>query len=231
MVRLYLFAEGQTEQTFADTVLKDHLANFGVYLHGPVLIAMARKKGKIHRGGGRNYVPMKNDIVRFLKQERGTDVYFTTMIDLYAIHSGFPGREESEKYRNDPFQRVQFLQVAFGNDIHDLRFVPFIQLHEFEAILFADPNGFACFYEHAEKQIAHLHEIANSKATPELINDGQHTAPSKRVIAEFPDYEGAKRTVGPQVAGLIGLDTIRSKCPHFNSWITRLEGLGTADPN
>ena len=33
MARLYLFAEGQTEQTFADTVLKPHLANFGVYMH------------------------------------------------------------------------------------------------------------------------------------------------------------------------------------------------------
>ena len=31
MVRLHLFAEGQTEQTFANTVLKRHLASFGVY--------------------------------------------------------------------------------------------------------------------------------------------------------------------------------------------------------
>ena len=50
MPRLYLFAEGQTEQTFADTVLKPHLANVGVYLHPAVLIAHAKKKGKVHRG-------------------------------------------------------------------------------------------------------------------------------------------------------------------------------------
>jgi len=30
MARLYLFAEGSTELTFADTVLKPHLANVGV---------------------------------------------------------------------------------------------------------------------------------------------------------------------------------------------------------
>jgi len=59
MPRLYLFAEGTTELRFADTVLKPHFASFGVYLHPPVLIAHARKKGKIHRGGGRKYVPMK----------------------------------------------------------------------------------------------------------------------------------------------------------------------------
>ena len=91
MPRLYLFAEGQTEQTFADTVLKPHLARFGVYMHKPVLIAHARKKGTVHRGGGRKYLPMKNDIARFLKQDSAADVFFTTMIDLYALHTGFPG--------------------------------------------------------------------------------------------------------------------------------------------
>jgi hypothetical protein len=90
MPRLYLFAEGSTELTFADTVLKPHLANSGVYLHPPVLVAHAKKKGRIHRGGGRKYLPMKNDILRFLAQEKGADVFFTTMIDLYAIHGQFP---------------------------------------------------------------------------------------------------------------------------------------------
>ena len=52
MARLHFFVEGQTEQTFADTVLKPHLANFCVYVQKPVLIAHARKKGRIHRGGG-----------------------------------------------------------------------------------------------------------------------------------------------------------------------------------
>lgn len=33
MVRLYLFAEGQTDQTFADTLIKPHLAQYEVYMH------------------------------------------------------------------------------------------------------------------------------------------------------------------------------------------------------
>lgn len=49
MARLYLFVEGQTERTFADILLKPHLATHGVYLHKPILIANARKKGKVHR--------------------------------------------------------------------------------------------------------------------------------------------------------------------------------------
>ena len=83
MVRLYLFAEGQTEQTFASTILQPHLAQHQVFMHHPRLIAHATKKGKVHRGGSGygDYQPMKNDILRSLSQDKNTDVFFTTMID------------------------------------------------------------------------------------------------------------------------------------------------------
>lgn len=226
MPRLYLFAEGPTELTFADTVLKPHLAHQGVYLHPPVLIAHAKKKGRVHRGGGRHYLPMKNDILRFLAQERGGDVFFTTMIDLYAIPAAFPGLADAEKLRHMPIQRVAALEQAFAIDLADVRFVPYIQLHEFEAYLFSDVTWFGYFYDHHQRQIAALKAISDSHATPKLIDDGQHTAPSKRIIAELPDYEDAKSAVGPQVAELIGLDVIRDKCPHFAGWLSRLEQLG-----
>lgn len=230
MPRLYLFAEGQTEQTFADTVLKPHLANLGVYLNPPILIAHAKKKGRVHRGGGRKYVPMKNDILRILAQEKGGDVFFTTMIDLYAIHTEFPGLGEAEKLRHMPDKRVEALEQAFAKDIGDGRFIPYIQLHEYEAYLFSDPTWFGYFYDHHEKQIAALKAIADGHATPELIDDGQHSAPSKRIVAELPDYEDAKAAVGPQVAELIGLNVIRGKCPHFAAWLSRLEQLGRGTP-
>ena len=226
MARLYLFAEGPTELTFADTVLKPHLANLGVYLHPPVLVAHAKKKGKVHRGGGRKYAPMKNDILRFLLQEKGGDVFFTTMIDLYGIHAEFPGLAEGEKLRHMPDKRVEFLEQAFARDIGDQRFVPYIQMYEFEAYLFSDPTCFEYFYDHHNKQIAALKAIADGHAMPELIDDGQHSAPSKRIIAQLPDYEDAKSAVGPQVAELIGLGAIRGKCPHFAAWLSRLEKLG-----
>ena len=175
MPRLYLFAEGQTEQTFASAVLAPHLANHQVWLHPPVLIAHARKKGRTHRGGvGRGrYLPLKNDILRFLAQEKGTDVFFTTMIDLYKIHKELPGLAEAEKLRVSPRQRTEFLEQAFAADIGDSRFIPHIQLHEFEACLFSDPDGFRLFYDHHDEQIANLTAIAGKYATPELIDDGE----------------------------------------------------------
>jgi hypothetical protein len=225
MARLYLFAEGQTEQTFADTMLKEHLASRRVYLHHPILIAHAKKKGHVHRGGGRKYLPMKNDILRMLAQEKAQDVFFTTMIDLYGIHSEFPGLPEAEKLRRSPEKRVAFLEQAFLADIGDPRFIPYIQLHEYEACLYSDPSRFGAFYDHQPKQIAALQAIADGCSTPELIDDGPQSAPSKRIVAQFPDYEDAKSVLGPQVAELIGLDVIRAKCPHFNGWLSRLETL------
>ena len=156
MARLYLFAEGKTEQTFADVVLKPHLAAFGVYLGNIVQIANRRHRGRVHRGGGRHYLPMRNDIGRFLMQESARDVFFTTMVDLYALPADFPGRFESEKRRHLPTERVKSLESSFGSNIDDCRFIPYIQLHEFEAILFCDPSAFSHYYEDAEKRIASL---------------------------------------------------------------------------
>ena len=225
MVRLYLFAEGQTEQTFADISIKPHLAQYEVFMHNPILIAHARKKGKVHRGGGRKYVPMKEDIMRFLKQEKAPDVFFTTMIDLYAIHPDFPGLAESESIGQDPLQRVEFLEQRFAEDIGDRRFIPYIQLHEYEAYLFSDPTCFEYLDAGRTKEIEALQDIASQYQTPELINDGQQTAPSKRIIAQFPDYGKAKSVFGPQLAEQIGLQVIRSKCSHFDKWLSRLESL------
>ncbi len=226
MVRLYLFAEGQTEQTFADTVLKSHLANYGVYMHRPVLIAHARKKGRLHKGGGRNFTVMQNEIIRLLKQETAKNVFFTTMIDLYALHANFPGTEESEKLRHNHYMRVEVLERSWFEETGDSRFIPFIQLHEFEAYLLSDVSQFAYFFDKTDSKISILKKIVDRVPSPELIDDGQHTAPSKRIIAVFPEYEDLKTVVGPQMAEKIGLANIRARCPHFEAWIQRLVKLG-----
>jgi len=224
MARLYLFAEGQTEQTFANNLITPHLAQHEVYMNKPVLVAHARKKGRVHRGGGRSYVPMKNDIIRFLKQDQDSDAYFTTMIDLYALYADFPGLSEAQQMQSNPFERVNFLEQKFKEDIDDPRFIPYLQLHEYEAYLFSDP---ACFeyLDQGAQSVRALQDIASQYETPELINGGAHTAPSKRIIDVFPDYKKAKTTFGPQLAAKVGLPVIRDRCSHFNEWLSKLESL------
>jgi len=226
MARLYLFAEGMTEQTFARNVLGPHLADHGVYIQGPIVISHVRKKGREHRGGGRRYGPMKRDIERKLKQEKGPDVFFTTMIDLYGLHADFPGVAEADKLRHMPLARAKRLEEAFAEDMGDGRFIPYIQLHEFEAILFTDPSAFGTYYSRREREIRELREIRDREKSPEDIDDGQHSAPSKRIARVLPDFAGAKPTAGPQIAQAIGLGRIRESCGHFGAWLARLEKLG-----
>ena len=147
------------------------------------------------------------------------------MIDLYAIAPDFPGLTESESLHQNPIKRVELLEQRFAEDISDYRFIPYIQLHEYEAYLFAAPTCFEYLDAGCTKEIEALQAIANQYETPELINDGQQTATSKRIIARFPDYEKAKPAFAPQLAERIGLEVIQSRCPHFNTWLLRLESL------
>ena len=225
MARLYLFAEGPTEQTFAATVLRPHLAERGVYMHNPVLIAHAHKRQKTHRGGGRNFHAMQKDIVRFLRRDSKSDAFFTSMIDLYALHEGFPGAEAAQRHRRDPYRRVEALEEAWANETGDVRFIPHIQLHEYEAYLFTDLSVLSSYYEGQERKVDRLKRSVGCFNSPEMIDDGPHTAPSKRIIDYFPRYDSDKLTVGVQAAARIGLPRIRRGCPHFARWVERLEGL------
>ncbi len=226
MVRLYLFCEGDTERAFARIVLQPHLAPLGIFIHD-IPIANTIKTGKPTRGGGQNYAAMKRDILRIQRQESGPDVFFTTMIDLYAIAHDFPALAEADKLGHMPEERVRLLETAFAVEVPDRRFVPHIQLHEFETLLFADPRHFSL----ADATPEHIEELmAISRTPPEQIDGGQHTAPSKRIIAIVPGYENKKAVTGPLIAESIGLPAIRAKCPHFDAWVGKLETLRTLAP-
>jgi len=224
MARLNLTAEGPTEQAFAFQVLRPHLAPHAVYLAKPRCTALCRRKGRVHRGGMNRYLPVKNDIVRWLREDQSADSFFTTMIDLYGLPRDFPGYGRAET-TDDPYKRIAVLEDALGEDIGDQRFIPHIQLHEFEALLFADPSAFASYYHRHRREIGELLVISATFESPELIDDGEQTAPSKRIAKIIPEYSAAKPTAGPIIAAHIGLETIRAKCSHFDRWLTRLEGL------
>lgn len=120
---------------------------------------------------------------------------------------------------------VTALEKTFGDDIGDPRFVPHLQLHEYETMLFADPEAFRIAFSDCDRAIEELKKIADSVPTIEHIDDGPTTAPSKRIIDLLPAYRGSKTSAGPDIAVVIGLPVIRSKCPHFDAWLTRLESL------
>ena len=226
-IRLYLTAEGETEERFAAQVIGPHLAACSVYLAGIRLTALCKKKGRVHRGGVSHYLAVKNDICRWLKQDRNQDARFTTMIDLYGLPNDFPGYDEASRLQ-DPFARVAAMEGAFAKDIQDSRFIPYIQLHEFEALLFSQIESLGTVYTSRRGEITELERLSAAFKSPELIDDGENSAPSKRIGQKVPEYLRAKSTVGPILAAEIGLDVVRGKCPHFNDWLVRLERLGSA---
>lgn len=219
-VRLYLTVEGQSERKFAEAVLQPHLVAFGIDLRTRVVVTN-RKLGK--RGGILDFAKLEGDVRRLLRGDRNPEARFTTMIDLYALPSEFPGWTVARKQVR-PTERVVALEQALGDAIGDYRFVPYIQLHEFEALLYCDLSQLARRITGAERGLEKLAEEVEG-LKPEEINEGATTAPSKRLIKYVPQYSGAKVRVGAPAAAAIGLPKLRAECPHFDSWVTTLEQL------
>ena len=227
MIRLHVTAEGQTEQFFVKTILAPHLAPFNVFADARcVLTSKDKRAAKEHRGGLLSYEKAKKDIRAWRKEDNHADCRFTTMFDLYALPDDFPGYAESRK-KTDPYERVRFLEDAMNQDIDDYRFIPYIQLHEFEALILVDPKALDWEYLEHDKPIKNLISMVGDQ-NPELINDDPQTAPSKRILHEIPEYD--KVTAGVAVAGKIGLERLRKKCTHFNDWLTFLEKLPDVSP-
>jgi hypothetical protein len=221
MARLNIVVEGQTEETFVNDLLVPHLAAFGVYT-SVRCVATSRSGGRWFRGGMISYEKARKDLELWMKQEqRNTDVAFSTMFDLYRLPSDFPAFGESASLA--PYERVERIESALADELGHPRFIAYIQLHEFEALVLTDPKVFALYYDKQQTSIDRLVAVRESFANPELIDDGVNTAPSKRILAEFPDY--AKPTLGPLFVAAIGLPRLRDDCPHFDAWITRLERL------
>ena len=223
MIRLNVVVEGQTEEGFVAGLLAPHLASRGI-VTAARCVTCGRKHGVVFKGGLPSYAVARRDLWQWLREDRGPDARFTTMFDLYALPHGFPGFKETQE-TSDCQKRIFAIEESLSADLADRRFIPYLQLHEFEALLFSDPGKFAVFFPHHEAEIIALSAVAAQFAGPEDIDDGPETAPSKRIGQQLPAYLKMKAAAGPQIAAAIGLPAIRAKCPHFNQWLTTLENL------
>lgn len=220
-IRLYVTVEGQAEMEFSDKALKPHLAGFAIDVRSRVVVTN-RKLGK--RGGVFDFDKIRGDVGRLMKQDTHGEARFTTMIDLYALPPEFPGWSEAQK-KTIPRERVQVLEHALAREFAEPRFLPFIQLHEFEALLYCDLTELQRRIADSEAGIKALQaEVRNTP--PEDINEGTNTAPSKRIIRHLPIYARNKVRVGAPAAAAIGLNTLRNRCPHFGDWLSKLEAMG-----
>lgn len=221
MKRLVIICEGQTEKEFCKHVLYPHFLQKDILVTYPLIMRT--------NGGIVKWPLLETEIKNYLRNDR--EAYVTTLIDLYGIKAkhNFPGWIESKSQVNKT-DRITFLEGQMKNSISPslrFRFLPYIQLHEFEGLLFNNIDVFDNNFEPQElTNRDELITIIKNNPNPELINDGATTAPSKRLERLIIGYN--KVVYGATLAEEIGLANIRSKCPRFNGWITRLEAIGNA---
>jgi len=226
MTRLLIHVEGETEETFVNELLADHLYNCGYESVSARIIGNARLRGK--RGGIRAWNTVKKDILNHLKEDSGC--LATMMVDYYGLPQtgdrAWPGRAEAGKLpfteKSPCVESALLADVAqeLGGEFETRRFIPFVVMHEFEGLLFSDCQAFAEAI--ARPQLSQpFQDIRQQFATPEEINDSPVTAPSKRLEGLVAGYE--KPLFGTLAALRMGLVTIRNECPHFRDWLERLE--------
>ncbi len=226
MTQVFVVCEGQTEMSFVSQVLKPYFYRHQIYFT-PTLIGKPGRKG-----GDVTYTRLLASLMPLLLRNDQL-LYCTTFIDYYGLPADFPGKQEATKATSlsdkaDCLYTALHEQLATEKQMSAYmlrRFVPYVQMHEFEGLLFSDPNAFARAIDRpqiADKLLA----IRQRFATPEHINDNPNTAPSKQVIGLFKEYE--KPLMGTIAALDIGIDTICASCSLFSAWLERLSQLPRA---
>jgi len=218
MIRIHVICEGQTEESFVKELLIEPFFANGILL----LPALIGKPG--HKGGNFKFERLLPEIKNRLLDD--TSCYCTTFFDFYGLPESFPGKRDVvanetilQKSSKVSDALVVRLTEKLGADAMR-RFIPFIQMYEFEGLLFSDPEKMALGMDKPDL-IEHFKHISNSFDTPEHINDSPQTAPSKRITSVIPGYE--KPLMGILAALEVGLSDMRENCYLFDQWLSKIE--------
>ena len=201
MVRLAVSVEGQTEERFIKEVIAPHLEGWEIYAQ-PITLGS---------GGGDVSMPrVRKDLINLL----GSFDKVTTFYDFY----GFRGKDEAESKESLEAKILDCVKPQSRD-----RLIPYIQMYEFEGLLFSSPEAIESNIPPHKSLSGWAREVVNSfGGSPELINDSEHSAPSKR-LERKTKYR--KTIHGPLVEKEIGLNALREKCPNFGEWLSKLEDL------
>jgi hypothetical protein len=223
MSKVHILVEGQTEDEFVREILGEYLSPRGIYLSTTIVKTKRAIGGNpAFKGGAVSYGKIEFDVKRLVHDSSASLV--TTMIDFYRLPSNFPGFNDHAAKSGSPLQCVTYLEDKFRAAINHPKFLPYISIHEFEALLFSDPDIIVREVRgEDEKTRAALYAINKRYSSPEDINKDH--PPSKRILEYLTEYE--KILHGILIAIEIGVDRMRQKCPHFHEWLTKIENSST----
>jgi len=216
MTRVCIVCEGSTEANFIQQCLAPYLEPAGVYAYGSIIKAPSGR----HKGGRVTI----DRLARHISHEYHAFDRLTTLVDFY----GFKDRDGLSRAETEHAILEKTRELTTGFD--DRYILPYVQLHEFEGLLFTDPAAFEWVQDGWSKKVHQaLTDVASAFASPELINDSPETAPSKRILKIFPEGTYSKTEHGPLIAESIGIEAIRAKCPAFKEWVGKLLAWGGTD--
>jgi Domain of unknown function (DUF4276) len=215
--QVFVIAEGQTEEVFLTRVIQPHLHDLNIWLVPILLTTKVVRSGPNFRGGVNSWKQILTNVKNCCA---ATHIHgITTMLDYYALPTDTPLRANVV---GNAAQHAVEIQQAMAEAVRDVRFRAYLSLHEFEALLFAGPD--VCGDYLNDKKLREAMRLAvQNCGSPEEVNDSPATAPSKRILQIRPTYK--KSSDGPTIAGKIGVEELRSACPHFGNWLTWLESL------
>jgi hypothetical protein len=196
MLRIGVSVEGATEREFVNLVLAPYFFSKDKFLQ-PVDMRGNVSLDKIRT----ELKPMLNSFD-----------YTTTLYDYYGFKNR-AGKSISEL-------EEAMLELVPSNKKNS--FIPYVQLYEFEALLFSDAQAMPLYFSEPSKVI-NIRSIISDCGSDEAINDGYETCPSRRISGLFPEFD--KKLDGPMICSEIGLDKIREACPRFDSWLIKLEKI------
>ena len=224
MVEVIVFAEGPTEEKFIKQLVAPALRHLEVFIKPQTLNTSHSAKG-----GAVTFDRLKFNARNTLRQH--PNAVLSTFLDLYALGTDFPAFKEA-KTKPDVYSRVICLEQGMNQAIaayvqcRPERFMPHIQPYEFEGLLFFDVQALSAVEPTWTTSIPMLAKIRASVDTPEHINDGYETAPSRRLESLLhPKYK--KTMHGPRAAERISLEVIEKECRHFKTWMDALRSLAT----
>jgi hypothetical protein len=219
IVQVRVLVEGQTEQLFIKNLLSPYFTDFTEQK-----IILTPTLGG-NQGGDVRFSRYERDIGLHLRQ--CTDTYVTLMVDYYGIRKDWPGLEEAKRQTTHSKkaevvnrETAKEVQKRFPEQNSEIRFIPYVSMHEIEALYFSNPANNEKKMNVPQKEVE---SIVRECGEPEAINDNVQTAPSKRLQNLSLNFK--KITTGIDIAKAVGIERMREQCPLFNEWIERMENL------
>lgn len=213
---LHILCEGQTEEIVARDVIAPHYSATDIRITQSIFTTRRPAGGPAFKGGLSRWPKLERELLLLLGDSSTT--VLTTIFDYYAFPADAPGM--ANRPHGSPYERVRHVESALAKAVDDKRFLPNLALHEIEAWVLADCGRLGEVMGDGDPA-AELERIVRLESSPELVDDGVDTAPSKRIMNAYPQY--AKTIDGPLVIADAGLDCIRRSCQHVNDWLRELE--------